>query len=70
MSFVWGPRAGIIRKIVILEIVRSDLGSGGLQSIGNGCGLQLDGFSALFDSSESIFHDFPDVGDFAFVSVV
>ena len=39
----------------------------GLQSIGNGCGLQLDGFSAHFDRSESIFDDFPDSGDFAFV---
>ena len=33
----------------------------GLQSMGNGCGLQMDGFSARFEPSESIsidFHDF------------
>ena len=32
-----------------------------LQSMGNGCGLQMDGFSSRFDPSESIFvhvHDF------------
>ena len=40
----------------------------GLQSIENGCGLQMDGFSAHFDPSESIFDGFPDFGDFAFVS--
>ena len=40
----------------------------GLQSIGNGCGLQMDGFSAHFDPSESIFDDFHDFDDFAFVS--
>ena len=31
-----------------------------LQSIGNGCGLQMDGFSAYFESSESISNDFND----------
>ena len=40
----------------------------GLQWIGNGCGLQMDGFSTHFDPSESIFDDFLDFGDFAFVS--
>ena len=40
----------------------------GLQSIGNGCGLQMDGFSAHFDSSESIFDYFYDFDDFAFLS--
>ena len=38
----------------------------GLQWIGNGCGLQMDGFSAHFEPSES--DDFRDFGDFAFVS--
>ena len=37
----------------------------GLQSIGIGCGLQMDGFSAHFDPSDSIFDDFHDFGDFA-----
>ena len=40
----------------------------GLQSIGNGCGLQMDGFSAHFDPSESIFDGFHDFDDFASVS--
>ena len=40
----------------------------GLQSIGNGCGLQMDGFSAHFEPSESIFDDFHDFGYFAIVS--
>ena len=30
----------------------------GLQSIGNGCGLQMDGFSAHFEPDGFIFHDF------------
>ena len=37
----------------------------GLQSMGNGCGLQMDRFSANFESSESIsvdFHDFVNLG--------
>ena len=37
----------------------------GLQSIENGCGLQMDGFSAHFEFSESIFVDFHDCGHFA-----
>ena len=37
----------------------------GLQWIGNGCGLQMDGFSARFDLSESISVDFHDFGHFA-----
>ena len=36
----------------------------GLQWIGNGCGLQMDGFSAHFGTSESIFHNFVDFGHF------
>ena len=40
----------------------------GLQSIGSGCGLQMDGFSAHFEPSGLIFYDFHDVGDFAIVS--
>ena len=36
----------------------------GLQSIGNGCGLQMDGFSAHFEPSGSIFDDFHDFGHF------
>ena len=36
----------------------------GLQSIGNGCGHQMDGFSAHFEPSESIFVDFHDFGHF------
>ena len=40
----------------------------GLQWIGNGCGLQMDGFSAHFELSDSIFNDFPDFGDFGIVS--
>ena len=39
----------------------------GLQSIGNGCGLQMDGFSAHFEPSESISVDFHDFIDFAIV---
>ena len=40
----------------------------GLQWIGNGCGIQMDGFSAHFEPSESIFDDFRDFSDFAIVS--
>ena len=40
----------------------------GLQSIGNVCGLQMDGFSAHSEPSESIFDDFCDFGNFAIVS--
>ena len=36
----------------------------GLQWIGNGCGLQMDGFSAHFEPSESISVDFHDFGHF------
>ena len=36
----------------------------GLQSIGNGCGLQMDGFSAHFEPSESISVDFHNFGHF------
>ena len=41
---------------------------GGLQSMGNGCGLQMDGFSAHFEPSESIFDYFHDFGHFGLVS--
>ena len=37
----------------------------GLQSIGNGCGLQMDGFSAHFQPSGSISVDFHDFDHFA-----
>ena len=40
----------------------------GLEWIGNGCGLQMDGFSTYFELSESIFNDFHDFGHFAIVS--
>ena len=40
----------------------------GLQSMGNGCGLQMDGFSAHFEPYESISVDFHDFGDFGVVS--
>ena len=40
----------------------------GLQSIGNSCGLQMDGFSAHFERYESIWDDFHDFDDFATVS--
>ena len=35
---------------------------GGLQSIGNGCEIQIDGFSAQTEPYESIFNDFHDFG--------
>ena len=41
----------------------------GLQSIGNGCGLQMDGFSAQTEPYESIFDDFHDFDDFGIVFV-
>ena len=40
----------------------------GLQWIGNGCGFQMDGFSTHSEPSESIFNDFHDFDDLAFVS--
>ena len=40
----------------------------GLHWLGNACGLQMDGFSAHFEPSESIFDDFYEFGDFAFIS--
>ena len=40
----------------------------GLQSIGNGCGPQMDGFSARFEHSEFIFVNFHDFGNFGVVS--
>ena len=40
---------------------------GGLQSIGNGCGIQIDGFSAQTEPYESIFNDFHYFGDFGIV---
>ena len=40
----------------------------GLQSIGNGSGLQMDEFSPHFEAYEFIFNDFHDFDDFAIVS--
>ena len=40
----------------------------GLQSIGNGCGLRMDGFSVHFEPAESISVHFHDFGHFALVS--
>ena len=40
----------------------------GLQSLGNGCGLQMDGFSVHFELSESISVDFHDFEHFAIES--
>ena len=40
----------------------------GLQSIGNGCGLQMDGFSTHFEQYESILDDFHDFCHFGIVS--
>ena len=37
---------------------------GGLQSIGNGCGIQIDGFSAQTEPYGSILYDFHDFGNF------
>ena len=46
-----------------------EFGVGGrLQSMGNGCVLQMDGFSAHFDHSGSISVDFCNFGHFAIVS--
>ena len=39
----------------------------GLKSMGNSCGLQMEGFSAHFDPSVSIFDDFHDFANFAIV---
>ena len=38
-----------------------------LQWIGNGCGLQMDGFSAHFEAYEFIFDGFHDFDDFVIV---
>ena len=40
---------------------------GGLQSIGNGCGIQMDRFSAQTEPYESIFDDVHDFDDFGIV---
>ena len=42
-------------------------GLGGLQSIGNGCGLQIDGFSAHIKPYTFIFNDFHYFVDFGIV---
>ena len=55
----------------MLNFCDSSVGFGvweGLQSIGNGCGLQMDGFSAHFELSESISDDFHDFGHFGIES--
>ena len=41
---------------------------GGLQPIGNGCGIQIDRFSAHFEPCGSIFDDFHDFDHFGSVS--
>ena len=40
----------------------------GLQWMGNGCGLQMDGFAALFDLHGFIFHNLYDLDHFTIVS--
>ena len=40
---------------------------GGLQSIGNGCGIQIDRFSAQTEPDESIFDDFHDFAHFVII---
>ena len=42
---------------------------GGLQSIGNGCGIQIDGFSVQTEPYGSIFDDFHDFDHFGIVFV-
>ena len=42
----------------------------GLQSIGNGCGLQMDGFSAHFDQYESILDNLSDFGNFGLANAL
>ena len=41
---------------------------GGVQSIGTGCGIQMDGFSAQTEPYGFMFDDVYDFGNFAFVS--
>mgnify|MGYP003327749227 CR=1 FL=1 len=45
-----------------------DVRSEEVQCIGNGCGFQMDGFSAHFETSESIWDDVHDFGHFGIVS--
>ena len=54
-------------KKLIVGIFHRDLGSGGVQSIGNGCGIQIDQFSAHLERYESISDDFHDFDDFAII---
>ena len=42
---------------------------GDLQSIGNGCGIQIDGFSAQTEPYESISNDFHNFDHFGSVSI-
>ena len=42
-------------------------GLGGLQWIGNGCGIQIDRFSGHFEPYGSILYDFHDFGHFGIV---
>ena len=52
----------IFRKMWIVDFFPMVFGVlEGLQSIGNGCGLQIDGFSAHIEPYESIFEDFHDL---------
>ena len=56
-----------LRKMSIFVIFRWDLGWGGLQWIGNGCGIQIDGFSVQTETYGFILYDFHDVVDFGIV---
>ena len=53
-----------------MDFVNFQMGFGfweGLKSIGNGCGLQMDGFSAQTEPYGSIFDDFHDFDNFVIV---
>ena len=59
---------GFFRKMLIFGNLTVGFGVWeGLQWIGNGCGIQMDKFSAHFDLSESIFEDFHGFDHFAIV---
>ena len=53
--------------MLFLNLFDGIRGAGGMQWIGNGCGLQMNGFSTHFDQDESIFEDVYDLGHFAIV---
>ena len=58
----------IFRKMWIFGIFPWHLESRGFQSMGNGCGLHMNGFSTHFEPSEFISVDFHDFDYFAVVS--